>query len=39
MWLIIEECGVACAIITYLIVVLVYFTVVRIGIWEEIQEG
>ena len=36
MWLIYEECGVACAIITYFIVILVYFTVVRVGIWEEI---
>ena len=39
MWLIFEECGIACAIMTYFIVILVYFTVVRIGIWEEILEG
>ena len=39
MWLIIEECGVACAIFTYLIVIYVYFTVVRIGVWEDILDG
>ena len=39
MWLILEECGVACSIFTYFIVVSVYFGFVRIGIWEEALEG
>ena len=36
MWLILEECGVFCAMFTYFIVVAVYFGFIRIGIWEEI---
>jgi hypothetical protein len=38
MWLILEECGIFCAIFTYGIVVSVYFGFVRVGIWEEIHE-
>lgn len=36
MWLIIEECGVVCAIFTYGIVTTVYFGFVRVGIWEQL---
>ena len=39
MWLIIECAGCACAIITYFVVVFVYFGFIRIGIWEEALEG
>ena len=39
MWLILEECGVICAIFTYFIVIFVYWGFIRVGIWEEIQEG
>ena len=39
MWLIVEECGVACAIITYVVVVTVYLGFIRVGVWEEVQEG
>jgi len=39
MWLILEECGVVCALFTYFIVTAVYLGFIRIGIWEEIQEG
>lgn len=39
MWLVVEGCGVVCSIVTYFIVVFVYFGFVRIGIWEEILEG
>lgn len=39
MWLILEECGVACALVTYLVVTTVYFGFIRIGIWEMALEG
>ena len=39
MWLILEECGVVCAIFTYFVVVFVYFGFVRVGIWEEVLQG
>ena len=39
MWLILEECGVACAIITYVVVVTVYLGFIRVGIWEEAMKG
>mmetsp|Transcript_41861 Transcript_41861/g.64051 ORF Transcript_41861/g.64051 Transcript_41861/m.64051 type:complete len:116 (-) Transcript_41861:1129-1476(-) len=39
MWLILEECGVVCAIFTYFIVTSVYLGFIRIGIWEDVQEG
>lgn len=37
MWLIIEECGVCCAFITYFVVTFVYWGFIRVGIWEMIQ--
>jgi hypothetical protein len=36
MWLLYEDFGIACAVITYAIVVIVYLGFVRIGIWEEV---
>jgi hypothetical protein len=39
MWLILEECGVFCALFTYFIVVFVYWAFVRVGIWEEVKNG
>lgn len=37
MWLILDDCGGICALITYFIVVAVYFGFVRVGIWEEMH--
>ena len=40
MWLILNDwCGLACAIFTYCIVMIVYFGFIRIGIWEGIMDG
>ena len=40
MWLITSDCcGLFCAIFTYFTVVFVYIGFIRIGIWEDIQEG
>ena len=39
MWIVFEECGVACATVTYFVVVFVYFGFVRVGIWEEALAG
>jgi len=39
MWLVIEACGIICAIITYLIVFIVQYGFIRIGIWELLMEG
>ena len=39
MWFVLEECGIACSIITYFIVVFVYFGFIRVGIWEEALNG
>jgi len=40
MWLITSDCcGLFCAFFTYFTVVFVYVGFIRIGIWEDIQEG
>ena len=40
MWLVTNDwCGLACAGMTYFIVVFVYFGFIRIGIWEQLVEG
>ena len=39
MWLILEECGVFCALFTYFIVVFVYWAFIRVGIWEDVKNG
>ena len=39
MWLVLEECGISCAIFTYIIVITVYFGFIRVGIWEEIYDA
>jgi hypothetical protein len=39
MWLILEECGVVCALFTYFIVTFVYLGFIRIGIWDYIQNN
>jgi hypothetical protein len=40
MWLVTNDCcGLACALLTYVIVVTVYLGFVRVGIWEMLQEG
>lgn len=37
MWLVTNDwCGLACAMITYIIVIVVYIGFIRIGIWDEI---
>ena len=39
MWLVMEACGIVCSIFTYIIVTSVFLGFIRIGIWEDIQDG
>ena len=39
MWFVIEACGIACVIITYMTVFTVQLAFIRIGVWEELVSG
>ena len=40
MWIVLNDlCGLACALVTYFIVVSVYLGFIRIGIWEGLVSG
>jgi len=39
MWFVVECCGLACVVITYLTVIIVQIGVVRVGIWDDLLAG